>query len=786
MRTVVLLFLGAFLSCACALEGAVKRIPAEMWSIATAGDTSKTTLFSAEELQTLLEKRIGRKLPVVTAKNLPGTPVILLDKCDPSLGNESFTIRRKDNVIRIIGGCPIGTLYGVYEFLQRYCDVWTVAPGVTYAPKGKLAFGEIKELTMRPAIRKRRLYHIGENYTVAFARKIWKEFDVRNRQSITRYLNKDFFPYVSNEFLVSTATGSDCHNFYDYVPPKKYAKTHPEYYSMNPSGVRDYRPNAGGQLCLSNPDVENIVYNHLIESIAKDRAKYKTNYPRIYDFSQLDNTNYICLCAECKKIIARYGDSDGGLMLWFVNKVARRLKKLYPDVLLRTFAYVSTERLPKGIKAEDNVMIQLCDLYSQCNHTLPLTHPVNKKRAELTKGWGKIVKHLMIWDYILQNGNEPVVPVDAIAADVRLFRECNVQWIFMESEIRVNNPSAFEYLKNFVVYQMYFNPDQDLEKLLVVYCKGVFQDAHKEMRAYLELLRNGQKNNPTADMGEWHRRELKHLTLPFLRQCKALVTKARQINKDPKVDRRLLWEQNVLDNALSRQLVAYPKFAEERKAILKNLLENRFKVLRAHGLADYRLKKVETDIRVPIEESMLVFTDIPEELKKLPPGTIRFLGPSRLTSGGRNGQYLKDPDSKMRRVLAWIHNNPSKYKKVFSGCVYDWRWKRAKNIGKHNAPSDEKYHWYKLVRFSMGPSTGFFMMDWHIAIKMDGFFVVSDGVKADEDPNLYDLWVSMKFQGPAYKEGSTKPNAIILERAMLVPVSRKLGNLGPAVPAKKK
>ena len=773
---------GALLLCAGffapgVLNGAEQSIPAEKWSIATAGDTSKTTLFSANELQTLLEKRIGKKLPVITGKKLPSTPVILLDRCNPALGKESFAIRRKGNVIRITGGCPIGTLYGVYEFLQRYCDVWTVAPGVTYAPKGKLVFGKMKDLTRRPAIQKRVLYHIGDNYTLSPARKIWKEFNLRNRLTISKYLNKEFYPYVSTEFMVSNTPGNDCHNFYDYVPPKKYAKTHPEYYSMNPSGVRDFRPNAGGQLCLSNPDVEKIVYDHLIQSIAKDRAKYKKDYPRIYDFSQLDNTNYICLCPECKKIIAKYGNKDSGLMLYFVNKIARKLKTKYPDVLLRTFAYVSTEFLPKGIKAEDNVMIQLCDLYSQCNHTLPLTHPINKKRADLTRGWGKLAKHLMIWDYILQGGNEPVVPVDAIAADVKFFRECNVKWIFMESEIRVSNPASFEYLKNFVVAQMYFNPDQDLEKLLDVYCKGVFKDAHKEMRAYLELLRKAQNSNPTADMGDWHRRELKHLTLPFLRQCKALVTKARQVNKDPKVDRRILWEQNVLDNVLSRQLSAYPKFAAERKAILKDLLDNRLKVLRAHGLAAYRLKKMEQDIRTPIEESMIVFTDIPEELKKLPSGTIRFLGPSRLSSGGRNGKYMKDPDSKMRRVLAWIHNNPAKYKKTFSGCVYDWQWKRAKNIGRHKAPADEKYHWYKLVRFSMGPNTGFYMMDWHIAIQLKGFFIVSDGVKSAEDPNLYDLWVSIKFQGPAYKEGSTKPNAIILERAMLVPVSKKLGNL---------
>ena len=69
-----------------------------------------------------------------------------------------------------------------------------------------------------------------------------------------------------------------------------------------------------------------------------------------------------------------------------------------------------------------------------------------------------------------------------------------------------------------------------------------------------------------------------------------------------------------------------------------------------------------------------------------------------------------------------------------------------------------------------------FALDWHAGFNLKGFFIVSDGVKAEEDPNLYDLSVSVKFQGPAYRKGSTKANGIFFERAMQVPVSAKLGN----------
>ena len=172
---------------------------------------------------------------------------------------------------------------------------------------------------------------------------------------------------------------------------------------------------------------------------------------------------------------------------------------------------------------------------------------------------------------------------------------------------------------------------------------------------------------------------------------------------------------------------------------------------------------------------MLVFTDIPEELKKLPSGAIRFLGTSRQQSCG-HGSFVQDPDSELRRVVMWTHPNRKKFTKEIYCGIYDQQWKKAKSV-RITATSDEKYHWYKTVRFSMGPSTIFWALDWHAGFNLKGFYIVSDGVKAEDDPNLYDFWVSVKFQGTAYSKDSKKENGIFFERAMLVPVSSKYGNL---------
>ncbi|MBR2372820.1 MAG: DUF4838 domain-containing protein, partial [Lentisphaeria bacterium] len=368
------------------------------------------------------------------------------------------------------------------------------------------------------------------------------------------------------------------------------------------------------------------------------------------------------------------------------------------------------------------------------------------------------------------------VPVDAIASDVKFFRSCGVKWVFMESEVRVGNPSAFECLKNFVLAQMYFDPGQDLEKLLDVYCRGYFGAAHAEMRAYLEHLRQGQRSRIAADMSAWHLRELPHLTIDFLRKGKSIVRKAMEKNKNPEIALRILCEMNVLDNALVRAFSAYPKFAAERQMLLKNLLDNRLKVLRSYGLIDSRLKKIEEAVRLPIEDSLVVFTDIPEELKKFPAGTIRFLGISRQRKGGISTRYVKDPDSKLPRVLGWFSSNPEKFTRMLGCGVYDNQRKKAFGT-RIEATYDEKFHWRKIVRFQMGPSSYFYALNWHAQFDLKGLYVLADGVDKENDPNLYDLWVSIKFQGPAYKKGSKKENAVLFERALLVPAGRKFGNL---------
>ena len=81
--------------------------------------------------------------------------------------------------------------------------------------------------------------------------------------------------------------GTWCHTFYVFVPPERYFKEHPEYFSLI-NGERD--PNS--QLCLTNPDVLKITIDELRKRI------YENPEERYWDISQNDRISN-CECPNC-------------------------------------------------------------------------------------------------------------------------------------------------------------------------------------------------------------------------------------------------------------------------------------------------------------------------------------------------------------------------------------------------------------------------------------------------------------------------------------------------------
>ena len=81
------------------------------------------------------------------------------------------------------------------------------------------------------------------------------------------------------------------------------------------------------------------------------------------------------------------------------------------------------------------------------------------------------------------------------------------------------------------------------------------------------------------------------------------------------------------------------------------------------------------------------------------------------------------------------------------------------------APADEKYHWYRIGTISID-AAAIIHADWAAKLMLKDFYTEPSG--NGSDPNQYEVWISVRMQGPGYVPGSTRENALYIDRGLLV------------------
>lgn len=139
------------------------------------------------------------------------------------------------------------------------------------------------------------------------------------------------------------------HTWERAAPPEKYWSTHPEYFALL-SGSRLKPAGGNAQYCLSNPDMQELVYRDLASWLDRGYASV--------DLGQPDGFRE-CQCEACDKL---YGTGkDWSEKIWLFNRrVAERLQKSHPGREVTMMSYILTSRPPKTFSAfPENTCIML-------------------------------------------------------------------------------------------------------------------------------------------------------------------------------------------------------------------------------------------------------------------------------------------------------------------------------------------------------------------------------------------------------------------------------------------
>lgn len=751
---------------------------------------------AADDLKNYLGKMTGAEFRIVPESKASGEKLIYVGQTAfaqkqgldfAKLGAEEWVIRPVGKKLVLSGGYPIGSFYAVWNVLNRL-GCYSLTWDQDAVPSYKDLTAEISAEQKKPVFDGRMIWDSfpgtlrrgGADPSVLTAYKLYKL-----RNGINGRAHRDDSLWLYSAHNISHTP--QYHSLSHYVPLKLF-KTHPEYFSMDPQGKR-FRPRSfarEGSLCMSNPEVAKVALESLRKMIKKDRETLpRDKWPYIYDISTLDNSPYICKCPECTAITKEEG-SETGLLLRFINHIAREIRKEYPEIVIRTFGYSSTVNPPTKTMPADNVLIQLADKFTVSDPFRPLTDPINADRIPYFREWRKGAKRLMVWDYWnlgykgYYKPPRPDTVFNAIQSDLRFFRDLGVTDLFIEAGANAFAPQSFILFSYFAGAQLMLDPEKDTKRLENIYFKYYYGPAAPRLQKLFNDICAGmkiQKNRQSsAIVSHWN-----YLTPEFMYQTYSDLKKLSGSLPEKSVWRqRVDAERIVFIWYVIAKRDSYRKIFQQNGVNIDDLIPECRTLVKAY-IRRYPCSKTEV-LDKEFEElfkAAVLNLPRPEKFKDVPPENFRMIAYPHFRGVAKLGsKVVVDPDSVMGKALRSANPNPIYHgvDKVLPGKnkfrTTEFKWGNHKASGKvslrlKSVPQDEKYHWYRIPgKLELKPVSYFVGQGWAIQANTSQLFTLTDGNPLD---NTWDeVWFSAKFTGPAYVKGSTKPNAIYVDMAVLV------------------
>lgn len=450
---------------------------------------------AAKVFQDYINRISGATLPIVSDQQKQSAHEVWIGKVNrkeaqninyEDLGADGLFIKTIGQYLWITGGGKKGVLNAVYTFLEDHLNCRKYTSAITYIPQQKSI----------------RLNTINDKQLPAFTFRETFYNDVYDPEFMDWHKLHSFEGRGGDK----SQWGYWVHTFQSLLNPGEYSKTHPEYFSFyngqrHPGLIPNwdntgFQPEA--QLCLTNPDVLEIVCRNLKTAIdKKPEALY-------WSVSQNDNVNY-CRCEKCAALDKQYAaftpeqkmySTHGGekypalgmgSLLSFVNKVAER----FPDKIISTLAYQYTRVPPSGIVPRNNVNIMLCSIESSRNETLEVG---DTSFASDLKGWGKITNNILVWDYTIRFSNllAPFPNLRILQPNMQFFRKNNVSALFEQGNIQSGGEMA--PLRAYLITKMLWNPDIDIQKTQDEFLKIYYGSAAEYVKQYIKLLHDNNQS----------------------------------------------------------------------------------------------------------------------------------------------------------------------------------------------------------------------------------------------------------------------------------------------------
>ena len=556
----------------------------------------KYEILAANELVYHINKSTGAKLTICKENDIPkdfnviylGACKATIEKCPEfkKLGQNCSIIKTLNGKLYIAGKdgpknwkgnwtyYNRGTLFGVYDFLERQLGVRWLWPGKLgeHIPKhSDVVVGNIG-LKLKPKIE--------SSYVI---RPLWAK----------RYKNPDEFTKDENQWLLrqrfaQTTRYITTHIFRNYW--KRFYRQHSEYYALLPNGKRGLilednpATRNDATFCVSNTDLHKQIVSDWNKHVSPVYMKWVKNVDDTIFVGSNDSPG-MCTCSKCrswdaddkrfkahpywgKRITPKFAKrftvlspdsladekmipSLSDRYARFFLEIQKLAKEKHPDIKVAGFAYANYKEPPRRVKLNKNIYI---------GYVPSLLYPLTNERINLCKkewlGWIKSGATLGFRPNFNRCGHNLPVAYAGKLYDLLKFVYQNGSkhnyFDCLTGQWGIQGPTLY------VLGRMNVAPELSLAKILDEYYSA-FGCAKNEVKKYFEFL---ERVNNSITEKDCERKKLGSL---MIKEC---LRNAELIFTDPIMKRARI----LLEAAKRKALTSTNKVTKERiKFLLQGL-----------------------------------------------------------------------------------------------------------------------------------------------------------------------------------------------------------------------
>ncbi len=470
-------------------------------------NSCKTIRFAAKELQNFLQQSFNDKIPIVSVPDKQKTSIILGNNVYSrkaginieELPRDGFIIRSIGKTIYIAGKDDLrkdpekamqrgawiqlferGTLFGVYDFLERFVGVRFFFPGSTgtVVPKYENLKITAMNITESPDYTERK---------ISWFRGQW--YEGKDREKFIRpEKNLNYY-----RLRMSTQYIPNCHGLARLGYLGRFGKTHPEYFALMTNGKRHNNPSLPhpGQLCFSSK-VREQVYKDAEAFLSGKSAKEagilteRFGYcweqsgfqPGYFNIMPQDGF-YQCKCPECQKYFAKSSQAASDFIWQFVREVALKLKKNNIPGYLTMMAYPPYRDLT-NVEIPDNVLVMVSEhgpwgIYNR---------KAQDKDNEEIKVWAnKMGRKIWLWNYANKYGKRNIPGIPSITPNaIGNYYKKQKPYIFGAYMQSNTDKYIFNVLNYYIFSKVCWNNDVNIDDILNEYYTLMFGPAATTMK----------------------------------------------------------------------------------------------------------------------------------------------------------------------------------------------------------------------------------------------------------------------------------------------------------------